>query len=119
MEMTSNGQREIQVVEGMRGGKGQVKIERLLGEKELDGKCGMYARVTVTPGSSLGYHEHHGESETYFFLSGEGVYNDNGILLPVHAGDCTYTGDGYGHGLENTGADDLVLMALIIFGKEK
>ena len=47
-------------------------IKHILGEKELNGKCGLYAEVVIEPGCSLGYHEHHGESETYYILSGEG-----------------------------------------------
>ena len=44
-----------------------------------------------------------------------GIYNDNGTKYPVKAGDVTFTPDGKGHGLKNTGDTDLVFMALIIF----
>ena len=71
--------------------------------------------MTIEPGCSLGYHEHHGESETYYILSGKGDYNDNGTVRPVKAGDITYTPNGCGHGLENTGDENLVFMALIIY----
>ena len=64
----------------------------------------------------MGYHEHHGESETYYILSGEGEYDDKGTKRMVKAGDITYTPDGRGHGLINTGDTDLVFMALIILG---
>lgn len=47
-----------EVVKNMAGGDGEVTIKRILGEKELNGKCGLYAQVTIQPGSSLGYHEH-------------------------------------------------------------
>ena len=56
--MTSNGERKVITVENNAGGKGPMTIEHLLGEKELDGKCKMYAKVTIPVGSSLGYHEH-------------------------------------------------------------
>lgn len=102
-------------VENMCGGEGHVLIKRILGEEELKGKCGLYAQVTIEPGCSLGYHEHHGESETYYILSGTGGYNDNGTVRPVKAGDVTVTSSGNGHGLANTGDTDLVFMALIIF----
>ena len=70
----------IERVENMAGGKGHVIIKHILGEKELNGKCGLYAEVTIEPGCSLGYHEHHGESETYYILSGQGNYDDNGRI---------------------------------------
>ena len=70
-------------IENMAGGQGHVLIKRLLNEKQLNGKCGLYAEVTLEPGCSLGYHEHHNESETYYILSGKGIYSDNGTLRMV------------------------------------
>ncbi len=104
----------IKRVEGMRGGKGHVIVEDILGEQEFRGKGRLYAKVTLEPGCSIGYHEHHNESETYYFLSGEGEYSDNGKLMTVRPGDATFTPDGTGHGLENTGSENLVFMALIL-----
>ena len=101
-------------VENMAGGQGHALIKRLLDEKQCNGKCRLYAEVTLEPGCSLGYHEHHNESETYYILSGKGIYSDNGTLRMVSAGDVTFTPDGQGHGLTNSGDEDLVFMALII-----
>lgn len=101
-------------VENMCGGTGHVIIKHILGEKELNGKCRLYAEVTIEPGCSLGFHEHHGESETYYIVSGIGIYSDNGALRMVKAGDVTFTPDGQGHALTNSGDEDLVFMALII-----
>lgn len=58
-------------VEHMAGGQGHALVKRLLDEKQLNGKCKLYAQVTLEPGCSLGYHEHHNESETYYILSGK------------------------------------------------
>lgn len=104
-----------ETVKNMCGGEGEVIIHHILGEKELNGKCGLYAQVTIRPGSSLGYHEHHNESETYYILSGEAEYNDNGTIRPVKAGDMTFTPSGCGHALRPTGSQPVVFMALIIF----
>ena len=95
-------------------GVGEVLIEKILDE-ELADKCGLYARVTIPAGSVLGYHEHHGNGENYFVLSGEAIYDDNGVKRVVKAGDRTWTPSGTGHGLDNSqGAEDLVFMALIV-----
>ena len=101
-------------VERMCGGTGHVIIRHLLEDAQLNGKCGLYAQVTIEPGCSLGYHEHHGESETYYILSGTGHYNDNGTLRVVRSGDVTFTANGKRRGLVNIGNQDLVFMALII-----
>ena len=71
--------------------------------------------MTIEPGSSLGFHEHHGESETYYIISGKGEYDDDGVKRTVSAGDMTFTPDGHGHGLKCLGDAPVVFMALIIF----
>ena len=103
------------IKENANGGKGRVVLKHILDEKELNGKCKMYAEVTIAPGDSLGYHVHHGESETYYIIKGQGEYNDNGTIRQVTVGDKTFTPDGFGHGIANNGDTDLVFMALIIF----
>ena len=106
---------EKEVCQNPCGGRGEMTIERLLGAAELKDKCGLYARVTLPPGSVLGYHEHHGNGECYFILSGEGEYDDNGVVRTVRAGDVTWTPDGTGHGLSNEkGTEPVVFMALIV-----
>ena len=95
-------------------GVGEVLIEKILDE-ELADKCGLYARVTIPAGSVLGYHEHHGNGESYFVLSGEAIYDDNGVKRTIKAGDSTWTPDGCGHGVDNSqGKDPIVFMALIV-----
>lgn len=106
---------KTEIIKNMCGGEGEVIIDHVLGEKELNGKCGLYAQVTINPGSSLGYHEHHNESETYYILSGEAEYNDNGKARIVKPGDVTFTPDGCGHALRPIGSAPVVFMALIIF----
>ena len=97
------------------GGKGNMKLEKILSEAEMKDKCGLYARVTIPAGSVLGYHEHHGNGENYFVLSGEAVYDDNGVKRTIKAGDSTWTPDGSGHGVDNSeGTEDLVFIALIV-----
>ena len=114
--ISMSGRREIQTLckENVAGGKGKLIMKHLLGPAELKDKCGMYASVTIEVGAALGYHEHHGEAEAYYILSGEGLYSDNGTPTPVKPGDVLYCADGTGHGLENTGSEPLVFMALII-----
>ena len=106
---------ETIIEENPYGGKGKMRIDKLLGMAEMADKCGLFAQVTLPPGAVLGYHEHHGNGECYYILSGAGEYDDNGTKRPVKAGDVTWTPDGSGHGLSNAdGTEDLVFVALII-----
>ena len=41
-------------------GRGELRLDLMLDE-ELGDKCGFYAKVTISAGFTLGYHEHHGE----------------------------------------------------------
>lgn len=108
--------RKEETKEALANGNGHVIIRHILNNEELNGKCKMYAEITLEPGCSIGYHEHHGESETYYILWGEGRYNDNGVKKIISAGDIVFAKDGSGHAIENTGSGDLVFMALIING---
>ena len=97
------------------GGKGEITITHLLGEKELDGKCGMFAKVTIPPKCSIGVHPHNGNTETYHILSGTALYNDNGTERQIGAGTTTFCPDGEIHGIENSSdTEDLVFIALIV-----
>ena len=53
-------------------------------------------------------------TETYCILEGEGVYDDNGVSIPVSDGDVLFCKDGCGHGIANTGSGNLDFIALII-----
>jgi len=95
-------------------GAAPIRIEKIL-DSELGAHCALYARVTIPAGSILGYHEHHGNGESYYILSGRAIYNDNGTTREIGPGDATWTPDGTGHGVDNsTGAEPIVFMALIV-----
>lgn len=112
--MTKQGERAVEHAEQKAGGEGVTRIERLIDGKALGDHCRLFARVTLEPHSSIGYHEHHGESEAYYILSGQGRYDDNGIPAAVGPGDVTHTPSGHGHGIANTGKVPLEFIALIL-----
>ena len=98
-------------------GKGTVQIKDLTDKEGLYGHGRMFAHIVVDPGCSIGYHDHHHETEFYYILKGEGRFNDNGEEKTVHAGDICATGYGEVHGIENIGSEDLEMMALIVLEK--
>ena len=112
--MTRAGERKIAKKEQVNGGAGHVLMEALLNEEERGEHCRIFSQVTIEPGCELGYHEHHGETEWFHILSGEGEFCDNGTWQPVRAGDVTVTPDGCGHALRNTGSVPLEFVALIL-----
>jgi len=106
---------EIKINENMRGGEGSVKIEPLLTPEEMNNKGRLFARITIEPGSSIGYHVHEGEMESYSVISGEAEYSDNGEIIRLFPGDTSYTPAGSGHSLKSAGTEPLVVIALILF----
>ena len=97
--MTREGERELVKVEHVNGGDGYIVRE---------------AMVTSDPGCEVGYHYHHGETESYFILTGHGTYDDNGEKQPANPGDLFLCKDGDAHGIKNTGDEELTFMALIL-----
>ena len=79
-----------------------------------DPRVRLFSLIQVKPGEEVEYHMHVGESETFFFLSGQGVYNDNGTKVDVTPGMVTLTPSGQGHGIKNTGEEMLVFLAVIV-----
>lgn len=107
-------ERSRKVIEKRFGGKGHLISDSILTANETSGGCRMYSEITLEPGCSLGVHPHNGETETYFILSGKGLYNDNGKEYEVSSGDVLFCGDGESHALENIGDTDLKFVALIL-----
>lgn len=114
MSITKSDMRKTEKAEHVNGGAGYIVKESLLSEKELGVHCRLFSRVTLPEGGEIGYHEHHDETETYYILKGNGMYNDNGNKVEVKAGDVTFCEDGCGHGLVNTGKENLEMIALIL-----
>lgn len=112
--------REIIKKENVFGGKGEAYFDYLLNDEQLNNMCKLFSRITLPPGSALGYHEHRDESETYYILSGTGKYTDTQKnVTKVVPGDVTFTPDGESHAIENDGTEDLVFMALVIFNEKR
>ncbi len=77
-------------------------------------KVRMFAIVEIEPGKEVEFHMHHQENEIYHFLSGEGLYNDNGTKTSITAGDTTFCPSGEGHGIINTGTELLRFVSMIV-----
>lgn len=99
-------------------GNGEILVRQLLeGREEMYQAGRFFGHTTIFPGSSIGYHVHQKESETYYILSGTAKFNDNGTMKMLHAGDIAFTGAGEGHGIEAVGNEPVELIALILDDK--
>ena len=80
----------------------------------MNSKVKLFSRVEIEVGEQVEYHIHEGNAESYYIISGEGLYDDNGSLRAVGAGTITFTPSGSGHALKNIGKEKLVFVALIL-----
>ena len=106
------------IKEKLAGGTGAAQVSALLSEAEFYGAGRLFSKVTLTPGSSIGWHDHFDEVEYYYILSGKGQFtNPDHTVSDVGPGDvCTMNPD-EGHAIACTGDEPLVFIALILFNK--
>ena len=95
-------------------GKEKMFMTDLADFDASDTKIKLFSMIRLNPGEEVEYHMHVGESETYFILSGHGIYNDNGNKVDAVPGMVTLTPSGEGHALKNTGDEILAFIALIL-----
>lgn len=110
--ITRREQQSHSVRENMRGGKKHVLFTNL--SEKVPERVRVYSTLTLVPGASIGYHVHEGETELFYFMEGFGRVQDDEAFYDVQAGDSMATFSGHGHGVENTGDTDLVLLACIV-----
>ena len=96
------------------GGDGMLTAEFLLSPAELYDKGRVFSKMTLEPGSSIGYHIHEGEMESYFIISGKAEFGDNGETVTLLPGDTTLTLSGEGHSIRSIGETALEFIALIL-----
>ena len=106
---------ETEVRKNMRDGDGQVEITKFVSSAELYEKGRLFAKLTLEPGCSIGYHTHEADSEIFYILKGEAVYSDNGKEVTVSAGDVTVTPKGEGHSIANRGTETVEVIAVIVY----
>lgn len=104
------------IMKKMFDGEGEAEMHPILsGADEMYGKGRIFNHVFLAPGAEIGWHIHKGDGETYYILSGSGLYSDNGTLVEVGPGDTTFVDEGEGHSLKNTGDIPLEAIALILY----
>lgn len=112
--MSIKSSRDVLKVEGAQGGAGHILKDLLISDEQCGEHCKMFAEIVLEPGCEVGYHAHIGDTETYYIVEGEGIYNDNGEVIKVKAGDVTFCDEGQSHGLINDGDVNLRMVALIL-----
>ena len=101
-------------VQNARGGDNEVIFYDWMKPEDAKGHGRLFSKLVIPPGASIGYHEHSGDFEAFYVISGEATIDDNGKTEVLKAGDMAICKDGEGHGTRNNGSEDLVLIAMIM-----
>ena len=96
------------------GGQGMYLRERFVEGEDLGNAITNYSKITVKKGTRMGYHQHVGDFEFYYILSGEGHYNDNGTIVECKPDDFFKCADGESHAILADGDSDIEFIALIV-----
>jgi quercetin dioxygenase-like cupin family protein len=65
------------------------------------------------PGQSHALHAHTGMDKMYYVVEGQGEFLVQGAELPMQAGDLLVAPDGVPHGVRNSGAGRLLVLAVL------
>ena len=65
------------------------------------------------PGQSHALHSHSGMDKMYYVLGGTGLFLLEGRELAMRAGDLMVAPDGVPHGIRNSGAERLLVLAVL------
>ena len=109
-----NGEYSNETRSAMRGGAGEVFIERLWEPgTEMKANNRLFARMRLAPGTSIGFHRHEDEEEVFYIIRGEAEADDDGVKTRLLPGDTILTGGGAGHSIKSVGREPLEIIAVI------
>lgn len=104
----------IRTVKEAQGGKGEIYFHDWLTKDEAYNLGRVFSKLVIPSGSSIGVHQHVGEFEAFYVLSGQATVTDGSDVVELYPGDMNLCREGDFHGVENRGKEDLVLLALIM-----
>ena len=99
----------------MRGGKGSAEMYHVIPKDSSSDTVRLFSNIVLNPLSSIGRHQHVGETEPFYIISGEGLFQVNDEpAVNIGPGDVCMIEPGDYHTIENTSAtEQLSIMALI------
>jgi len=111
-----NGEYLVEIIKNMKGGIGEFYIEHLVDEKMLGNAGRLFARGTLQPGHSVGWHIHAEDMELCYILKGTGIIIDNDKKqYNITQGDMHICLPGDGHEIINNNDRPLVYMAIVLY----
>lgn len=95
------------VVQNMRNGEGSVKLVKYADD------VNSIVRITISKGSSIGWHIHENDQEIIYVISGKGICIEDDKEYELVPGFANYCAKGKNHSIKNINDEDLELFAVI------
>jgi mannose-6-phosphate isomerase-like protein (cupin superfamily) len=100
----------------VKGGAGSPTMTHFMSDETSQGIGRLFAEVELNPGVSIGYHQHLGEQEVYYVISGVAtVEDDDKQEHELGVGDSMICFDGESHSVANNTDEPLKLIALVTY----
>ncbi|WP_049780783.1 cupin domain-containing protein [Terriglobus saanensis] len=94
------------------GGLGPISFRRLLRETDFKAPIDFVDYTIVPSGSAIGMHQHVGNEEMYFVVSGEPLMRVNGYEARLAKGSLSVVRDGESHELINDRGGDVEILVI-------
>ncbi|MDR1272646.1 MAG: cupin domain-containing protein [Clostridiales Family XIII bacterium] len=100
----------------VKGGAGSPTMTYFMSDETSQGIGRLFAEVELPPGASIGYHQHLGEQEVYYVISGAATVEDNDKQKhELGAGDSMICFDGESHSIANNTDEPVKIIALVTY----
>lgn len=113
--ITRNEERTYKRTDNVKDGEGYVLMNSILPMEKMDNKGRLFSHFRLEKNCGVGWHIHEEDAETYYIISGEAEYSDNGTMTTLRAGDVTFTDAGEGHSITNRCDEPMEMIALILY----
>ena len=94
------------------GGQGPILFQRVLPGSEFRSKIDFVDCTVIPPGSTIGRHEHHGNEEIYFIVSGTPLMRVSGEEKRLQKGALAVVRDGEWHELINDTDENVDILVI-------
>ena len=98
-------------------GLGNFIMRHALTGSELPSHVKLVCEVIIQPGEECIIHEHKGDSELYYIVSGNAKYTGKEGTSYLEKGDVTCCYDGETHAIKCSGDEPLLFLAFITYTK--
>ena len=99
-------------VERDHGGTGPIEFRRLLTRSDFETPIDFVDYTIIPPGSSIGVHEHEGNDEIYFIVSGKPRIDVDGCERRIEGGGIAVVRSGQKHSLVNDTDENVAIFVI-------